>query len=282
MATEKYQNKYRIASARMKNYDYGSDGAYFVTIVTKNREHFFGKIVGDNRVDGDTGNAVDGDVGNAVDGDVGNAVDGRDVACNVSTAAATTTTATAMQLSEIGEIVQKFWNEIPKHFPFIKLDEMVIMPNHIHGILLIDKSMGTVEGNDAVGGGDDDAVGGGDDDAVGGNDDDAVGGNDDDAVGGRDVACNVSTGKTGKTNETKNKQMAKISPKNGSLASVIRSFKSVVTKNSRELKKSKNIFAWQPRFHDRIIRNENELNRIRNYIIKNPEMWYRDKNNGNL
>jgi REP element-mobilizing transposase RayT len=41
-------------------------------------------------------------------------------------------------------------------------------------------------------------------------------------------------------------------------------------------------FAWQPRFHDRIIRDENELNRIRNYIIKNPEMWQRDRNNGDL
>ena len=49
MATEKYQNKYRIASARMKNYDYASNGAYFVTIVTKNREHFFGEIV-DNKM----------------------------------------------------------------------------------------------------------------------------------------------------------------------------------------------------------------------------------------
>jgi REP element-mobilizing transposase RayT len=41
-------------------------------------------------------------------------------------------------------------------------------------------------------------------------------------------------------------------------------------------------FGWQPRFHDRIIRNENELNRIRNYIIKNPEMWQRDLNNEDL
>ena len=190
MATEKYQNKYRIASARMKNYDYSQNGAYFITIVTKNREHFFGEIV-----------------------------DGK------------------MILNEIGEISQKYWNEIPQHFSFIKLDEMVVMPNHIHGILWIDKDYaggcGTV-----------------------------------DAVGCRDVACNVST--AGETGKTKNKQMAKISPKQGSLASVIRSFKSVVTKNSRELvrtEKTKTIFAWQTRFHDRIIRNENELNQIRNYII---------------
>jgi len=44
-----------------------------------------------------------------------------------------------MQLSKIGGIVQKYWDEIPQHFPFIKLDKMVVMPNHIHGILWIDK-----------------------------------------------------------------------------------------------------------------------------------------------
>ncbi|WP_229598209.1 transposase [Runella aurantiaca] len=42
---EKFQNKYRIASARASWWDYGWNGAYFITICTKNREHFFGKIV---------------------------------------------------------------------------------------------------------------------------------------------------------------------------------------------------------------------------------------------
>jgi putative transposase len=38
---EKYQGKYRIPSARLQNWDYGSDGAYFITICAKNRVHFF-------------------------------------------------------------------------------------------------------------------------------------------------------------------------------------------------------------------------------------------------
>lgn len=45
-----------------------------------------------------------------------------------------------MALSKIGKIAQKCWLEIPNHFPFITLDEYVIMPNHIHGILEIKKS----------------------------------------------------------------------------------------------------------------------------------------------
>jgi len=44
-----------------------------------------------------------------------------------------------MQLSAIGEIAQQCWDQIPEHFPFVILDEFVIMPNHIHGIIIIDK-----------------------------------------------------------------------------------------------------------------------------------------------
>jgi len=49
-----------------------------------------------------------------------------------------------MQLSEIGEIVKKFWLKIFDHFPFVKLDKFIIMPNHIHGIIEINnKTAGT-------------------------------------------------------------------------------------------------------------------------------------------
>jgi REP element-mobilizing transposase RayT len=41
---KKYKNKYRIKSARHPNWDYSSNGLYFVTICTQNREHFFGEI----------------------------------------------------------------------------------------------------------------------------------------------------------------------------------------------------------------------------------------------
>ena len=44
-----------------------------------------------------------------------------------------------MQLSEIGHMANKFWKEIPEHFLFVELDEFVIMPNHVHGIIIINK-----------------------------------------------------------------------------------------------------------------------------------------------
>jgi putative transposase len=45
-------------------------------------------------------------------------------------------------LSNIGEIIKKYWLEIPSHFPWIRLDEFIIMPNHIHGILVIQHDVG--------------------------------------------------------------------------------------------------------------------------------------------
>ena len=44
-----------------------------------------------------------------------------------------------MNLTEIGEIAQKFWQTIPEHFSFVELDEFVVMPNHVHGLLRIKK-----------------------------------------------------------------------------------------------------------------------------------------------
>ena len=42
-----------------------------------------------------------------------------------------------MVLNEYGEIVRACWREIPDHFPHVELDAFVVMPNHIHGIIVI-------------------------------------------------------------------------------------------------------------------------------------------------
>ena len=44
-------------------------------------------------------------------------------------------------LSEIGAISSSYWLEIPSHFPHAQLDEFIIMPNHIHGLIIIDNSL---------------------------------------------------------------------------------------------------------------------------------------------
>ena len=44
-----------------------------------------------------------------------------------------------MKLSKLGHAARKYWKKIPKHFPFVKLDEFIVMPNHVHGIIIITK-----------------------------------------------------------------------------------------------------------------------------------------------
>ncbi len=64
--------------------------------------------------------------------------------------------------------------------------------------------------------------------------------------------------------------MGKISPRKGSLSAIIRSYKSAVTKHAHLIDPC---FAWQPRYYDRVIRNYEEYNRIRQYICDNPSKW---------
>ncbi len=124
---DKFRNKYRIQSARLQGYDYGSNGMYFVTICTQNRLHYFGEITESN---GDGLLAADADNGLIVDADNGFHVEAdnypplREI---------------QYQPTEIGKMAFEFWNEIPQHFPFVVLDAFVIMPNHVHGILIFEK-----------------------------------------------------------------------------------------------------------------------------------------------
>ncbi|MDP3024167.1 MAG: transposase [candidate division Zixibacteria bacterium] len=85
-----YKNQYRIESTRLKEWDYSRYGYYFVTICTKDKQHFLGDIVGDE-----------------------------------------------MELSEIGKLVAEEWQKTEKIRDYVKLDEWVIMPNHLHGIIII-------------------------------------------------------------------------------------------------------------------------------------------------
>jgi REP element-mobilizing transposase RayT len=59
------------------------------------------------------------------------------------------------------------------------------------------------------------------------------------------------------------------------LGRVINAYKGAVTANIRK-ETASNIKIWQSRYHDHIIRNENSLNYIRNYIIHNPASWEKD------
>ena len=115
----KFQNKYRISPHRLKNWDYGSPGMYFVTICTKNQICYFGDIVTSTNEN----IHIDPDVKSQNFATIHRENENIEPHLNPSI---------------IGKIAQQYWEEIPNHFPFVELDEFKIMPNHMHGILLID------------------------------------------------------------------------------------------------------------------------------------------------
>jgi putative transposase len=133
-----------------------------------------------------------------------------------------------IQLSSIGQIVRSCCMEIPKHFEFAETPASVIMPNHIHGIILISRIVGTRH---------------------------AVSENEN------------STGETfGK-------------PVKHSLPTIIRSFKSAVTRLVNADHGRKRIDLWQKGYYEHVIRGEEELVRIGEYILGNPQKWEADREN---
>lgn len=218
MTRNKFQNKYRIPSARWREWNYGDEGAYFITICTKQREHYFGEIENGQ-----------------------------------------------MQLSEIGKTAQNEWLNSMDIRPDMNLDMecFVVMPNHIHGIVVIGKN----EYNSVRDDGDycKDAMHG-------------VSMENNDTIS--NAMHGVSTDNETETNIIELFQKIEtipsanhFGPQSKNLASIMRGFKSAVTTTARELNIS---FGWQTRFHDHVIRDDDEFRRIAFYIEQNPMNWEKD------
>lgn len=121
---KKFQNKYRIPSSRLKNHDYGANGIYFITICTKNRKHYFGHITETHYRASPSEKTHD----RASPTEKTN-----HFACPSPTE---THYRASLFATEIGKIAQKYWAEIADHYPFVTVDAFVVMPDHLHGILI--------------------------------------------------------------------------------------------------------------------------------------------------
>ena len=67
-----------------------------------------------------------------------------------------------------------------------------------------------------------------------------------------------------------------VDPQRPTLGQIVRAFKAAITRRIR--KSGADEFVWQRNYYEHIIRNEDELNRIREYIANNPTQWERDDN----
>jgi putative transposase len=154
-----------------------------------------------------------------------------------------------MQLSQLGIIADILWYELKNRTKNMQLGEFVIMPNHIHGILILNEeeilNVQSLEVRTLR------------------------------ATSPQPISPQSSPVRTlHATSRPKNELMSAISPKADSISAIVRSYKSAVTKHANRLGF---VFKWQSRFHDHIIRDEKSFNTISDYIINNPEKWEADK-----
>lgn len=234
----KFQNKYRIPSSRLQTWDYGTNGAYFITICTQNREHFFG-IVQNGTV----------------------------------------------QLSQIGKIAEQLWIEIPNQFPFIELGNFVVMPNHVHGILIINKIVSPSVETRFIASNNIESLDNKETRFITSNNIESIDNKETRLIASNKIESNVVDDINDDVNE-ETRLIASLPDKNGgfsgdknpmlndTISKIIRWYKG---RCSFECRKKKSDFGWQSRFHDHIIRNSKSFDIIQNYIFENPMNWEKDK-----
>lgn len=189
------------SSIRLRNYDYASAGAYFVTICTQGKENLFGRID-----------------------------------CE------------AMMANDAGRVVESVWQSLPGRFPGIELDEFVVMPNHVHGIIMFHNGRG-------------------------------------ESCIRPDVEADRNKGDHkdrpyGKTSKMEHSY----GTLDGSLGRVIQAFKSITTLEYTVGVKQSGWRPfpgrlWQRNYYERVVRDDGELQGFREYIQHNPARWAEDENN---
>ncbi len=180
----------RRRAIRLRGYDYGQEGAYFVTICTRDRICSLGDV-------------VDGD----------------------------------MVLSDAGRLAQATWQALPQHYLNVRLDAWVVMPNHVHGIVwLVSDGPSTQAGLETR------------------------------------PYRQRRTGSVG----------AGFKPARRGLPEIVRGFK---TFSARRINAARNVTGspfWQRNYYEHVIRSEDALDRIRQYIVDNPAKWHEDPENPNV
>jgi REP-associated tyrosine transposase len=117
-------------------------------------------------------------------------------------------------------VLERCWLAIPRHFAHVTLDAFVVMPNHLHGIVLITADPPQPRSADRA-------------------------------------ASLVA----------------------GSLGAIVGNFKSVTTRRINTMRKTPAAGVWQRNYHERVLRGERELERVRAYIAANPLRWALDREN---
>lgn len=148
-----------------------------------------------------------------------------------------------MHMSQFGQVVSHYWKRIPSHVAHVELDEWVIMPNHMHGIIVITGRGGASP------------------------------------VGTSSTGA-LTTGETqlsdpGTPRDAPPLRQPAVQP--GSLGAIVGNYKSVTTRRINRLRGTSGAPFWQRNYWEQIIRNDASLDRIRAYIRSNPAHWIEDR-----
>ena len=179
-----------------------------------------------------------------------------------------------MRLNWTGKLVKREWERLAQRFPNIELDEFIVMPNHVHGIILIiDPGRGTAGNSEDI-----------------------------DLTIPRRAPTLSRRSPTATKNENDDQELSRRAPTNqydyptiprrapinheqfgkpvpGSIPTIIRSFKSAVSLRVNRSRNSPGGPVWQRNYFERVVRDQNELERIRVYIHHNPSQWADDPEN---
>ena len=148
-----------------------------------------------------------------------------------------------MCLNEIGQLVATLWRQSPLIRPTLAMDAFVVMPNHLHGIVFITDAP-TVTSDRASAAAT--------------------------TVGAHSRAPHPRTPVTRPTCQTVHRPAR-------SIGSFVAGFKAATSREVNRLRNAPGTPIWQRNYYDRVIRDEAELQRIRQYIIDNPRRWAEDE-----
>lgn len=193
-------NRHHRRSIRLRGYDYSQAGAYFITIVAKNRERLFGE-------------AANGE----------------------------------MRLNEIGRVVQTAWDELPGRYPSVELDAFVVMPNHVHGIIVISGDTGPVGAIHEL------------------------------PLHELPLHELPAAGAIHESPPHESPLQDRVQRRKMLLPKIVGYFKMNAAKRANEIRLASGVPLWQRNYYEHIIRNEADLRRIREYIANNPLKWELDQ-----
>jgi REP element-mobilizing transposase RayT len=152
-----------------------------------------------------------------------------------------------MQVNAYGEIAYREWVQTAALRPHVELDAFVVMPNHIHAIVVITQTPASDAPNTEI------------------TPNPPINAH---TVGARRAVPPIPSPA---------RQFGTSIP--GSLSTIIGAYKSAVTKEVNRLRNTPGAAVWQRNFYERVIRNEQMLNAIRTYIEANPSTWAQDTEN---